>query len=53
VTVPEIPGSAAILAASGAGETPVLRGVTWDVFLFKMRIAAIAVLVLDMRCRME
>ena len=26
VTVPEFPGSAAILAASGAGETPALPG---------------------------
>ena len=44
MTVPEPPGSAAILAASGAGETPALPGkarseVRYGVFLFKMRIA--------------
>ena len=43
--VPQPPGSAAILAASGAGETPALPGkagpeVQWCTFLFKMRIAA-------------
>ena len=44
MTVPQPPGSAAILAASGAGETPALPGkagpeVQWCTFLFKMSIA--------------
>ena len=44
MTVPEPPGSAAILGASGAGETPARPGkasseVLYGAFLFKMSIA--------------
>ena len=44
MTVPDLPGSAAILAASGAGETPALPGkacseVRYGAFLCKMSIA--------------
>ena len=44
MTVPEPPGSAAILAASGAGETPALPGkacseVLYGAFLCKIRTA--------------
>ena len=47
MTVPEPPGSAAILAASGAGETPALPGkagseVRDSAFFFKMRIAEVS-----------
>ena len=52
MTVPEPPGSAAILAASGAGETPALPGkagpeVRCDAFLCKMSIAGASQNALD------